>query len=98
MSSSPSIERHNHLIAKYFIPNMGDYSAVGGELSSILDRLDVKRALSFEDKQWIREKNMVDLWEFVKRLEETGEADFRILRTKKGSTKGENNSPKVRHR
>ena len=80
MSSPPNIERHKQLIAKYSVPNMGDYSAVGSELSSILDRMDVNRALSVEDKQWIRDKGMFDLCEFVRKLEETGEADFRILR------------------
>jgi hypothetical protein len=82
MSSPPSIERHNQLITKYFVPEMGDYTAVGSELSSILDRLDVNRSLSVEDKQWIRDKGLFDLCEFVKKLEETGKADFRILRSK----------------
>ncbi|MFA4902266.1 MAG: tetratricopeptide repeat protein [Desulfobaccales bacterium] len=82
MSSPLSIERHNQLIAKYFVPYMGDYSGVGSELSSILDRLDVNRALSVEDKQWIRDKGMFDLCEFVRKLEETGEADFKMLRAK----------------
>jgi len=40
MSESPSAERHKKLLKKYVIPNMGDYTAVGGVLSSILDRLD----------------------------------------------------------
>lgn len=80
--SSVNIERHNQLITKYCIPNMGSYSAVGGELSPILERLDTNRALSAEDKQWIRDKGLFDLNEFIKKLELTGQADFRILRTK----------------
>ena len=82
MSSSPSAERHNKLIAKYCVPDMGDYSDAGSYLSSILDRLDTNHALSSEDKQYIRDKGLFDLSEFVKRLEETGKTDFRILRTK----------------
>ena len=61
---------------------MGDYSAVGSELSPILDRLDVNRALSDEDKQWIRDKGLFELCEFVRKLEETGDADFGMLRAK----------------
>ena len=61
---------------------MGEYSAVGSKLSSILDRLHVNRALSVVDKQWIRDKGMFDLCKFIRKLEETGEADFRILRSK----------------
>lgn len=75
-------ERHNQLIAKYFIPNMGGYSAVGGELSPILECLDVNKALSAKDKQWIRDKGLFDLCDFVKKLEETGKTDFRILSAK----------------
>lgn len=79
MSSHPSAERHNQLIAKYCVPNMGDYSAVGSDLSSILERLDVNRALSAVDKRYLRDKGLFDLSEFVKKLEETGKPDFRIL-------------------
>jgi tetratricopeptide (TPR) repeat protein len=82
MSSPLSIERHKQLMAKYFVPPMGDYSAVGSELSSILDRLDVNRTLSVEDKQWIRDKGLFDLCGFVSKLEETGDADFGMLRAK----------------
>ncbi len=78
----PSDERHNQLINKYFIPNMGGYSAVGSELSLILDRLDTNKTLSAKDKQWIKDKGLFDLNEFVKKLEETGRADFRIIRAK----------------
>ena len=69
MSESPSAERHHELLKKYVIPNMGDYTAVGGDLSSILDRLDKHKALSPEDKAYIRDKGLFDLCEFVKRLE-----------------------------
>jgi hypothetical protein len=50
MSESPSAERHKKLLKKFVIPNMGDHTAVGGELSAILDRLDKHKALSLEDK------------------------------------------------
>ena len=79
MSHPPSAERHSQLVAKYFIPNMGDYSAVGGRLSSILERLDVNRIISPDDKQFIRDKGLFELHEFVSKLEETGRVDFRIL-------------------
>ena len=79
MSESPSAERHKKLLKKYVIPNMGDYTAVGGELSSILDRLDKHKALSPEDKAFIRNKGLFDLCEFVKRLEETKRQDFHYL-------------------
>ncbi len=81
MSSIPSEERHIQLIAKYCVPNMGDYSAIGSHLSLILERLDLNRSLSPEDKQYIRDKGLFDLSEFVKKLEETGNLDFQILRT-----------------
>ena len=61
---------------------MGDYSAAGSELSSILERLDVNRALSDEDKRYLRGKGLFDLFAFVEKLEETGKPDFRILRAK----------------
>ena len=79
VSESPSAERHKKLMKKYVIPNMGDYTAVGGELSSILDRLDKHKALSPEDKAFIRNKGLFDLCEFVKRLEETKRQDFHYL-------------------
>ena len=82
MSYRPSAERHSQLIAKYYVPNMGDYSAAGSELSSILERLDVNRALSDEDKRYLRGKGLFDLFAFVEKLEETGKPDFRILRAK----------------
>ena len=82
MSESPSAERHYELLKKYFIPDMGDYTAVGGVLSSILDRLDKHKALSPEDKAFIRAKGLFDLCEFVKRLEETNRQDFHYLRAR----------------
>lgn len=82
MSEYPSAERHHELLKKYFIPNMGDYTAVGGVLSSILDRLDKHKALSPEDKAFIRAKGLFDLCEFVKRLEETKRQDFHYLRAR----------------
>ena len=77
-TSMPSAERHHQLIAKYFIPSMGRYSDVGGELSPILERLD-NQALTSTDKQWIRDKGLFDLCKFVEKLESTGKADFKIL-------------------
>ena len=82
ISKSPSAERHRELLKKYVIPNMGDYTAVGGVLSSILDRLDKHKALSPEDKAFIRAKGLFDLCEFVKRLEETKRQDFHYLRAR----------------
>ena len=82
MSESPSPVRHQELLKKYFIPNMGEYTAVGGELSSILDRLDKHKALSPEDKAFIRNKGLFDLCEFVKRLEKTKRQDFHYLRAR----------------
>ena len=82
MSESPSAERHYELLKRYFIPDMGDYTAVGGVLSSILDRLDKHKALSSEDKAFIRAKGLFDLCEFVKRLEETNRQDFHYLRAR----------------
>jgi hypothetical protein len=82
MSESPSAERHKKLLKKYVIPNMGDYTAVGGDLSSILDRLDKHKELSPEDKAFIRNKGLFDLCEFVKRLEETKRQDFHYLRAR----------------
>ena len=82
MSKFPSAERHKELLKKYVIPNMGDHTAVGGELSSILDRLDKYRVLSPEDKGFIRDKGLFDLCEFVKRLEETKRQDFHYLRAR----------------
>src|SRR5215217_4111324 len=80
MFESPSAERHRELLKKYVIPDMGDYTAVGGVLSSILDRLDKHKTLSPEDKAFIRDKGLFDLCEFVKRLEETKREDFHYLR------------------
>lgn len=75
-------ERHNQLLAKYYIPDMGGNSAIGSDLSFILDRLDKDSALSPQDKQYIRDKGLFDLCEFVKNLEETGKPDFWIIRSK----------------
>jgi len=82
MPESPSAERDCELLKKYVIPDMGDYTAVGGILSSILDRLDKHKALSPEDKAFIRAKGLFDLCEFVKRLEETKRQDFHYLRAR----------------
>lgn len=86
MSESPSVERHYELLKKYFIPNMGDYTAVGGEISSILDRLDKNKALSPSDKTFIRDKGLFDLCEFVMRLEKTQRQDFDYLRASQART------------
>jgi|SRR5215213_429883 len=61
---------------------MGDYTAVGGILSLILDRLDKHKALSPDDKAFIRNKGLFDLCEFVKRLEESKRQDFHYLRAR----------------
>lgn len=83
MSASPSAERHQALITKYVIPNMGDYSAVGGPLSGILDRLDVNKRLPQDDKTFIRDKGLFALCKFVDRLEKTGKEDFDLLRSRR---------------
>lgn len=88
ISESPGAERHHELLKKYVIPNMGDYTAVGGVLSSILDRLDKHKALSAEDKAFIRDKGLFDLCEFVKRLEETNRQDFRYLHARSARNPG----------
>jgi hypothetical protein len=75
----PDAERHAYLITKYHIPNMGDLSIVGSQLSSVLDRLDTHHSLSAEDKQYLRDKGLFDLHTFVKGWEETGKPDFRLL-------------------
>lgn len=80
--SKLNIERYNYLITKYFIPNMGHYSSIDGELPPILDRLDANGSLSPDDKQWIRDKGLFDLNNFIKNLELTGQSDFKILKTK----------------
>jgi tetratricopeptide (TPR) repeat protein len=82
MLESPNPDRHAELLMKYVVPNMGDYTAVGGELPSILDRLDKNKALSPADKKFIRDKGLFDLCEFVKRLEATKKQDFQYLRAR----------------
>lgn len=49
VSESPGAERHHELLKKYFILDMGDYTAIGGVLSLILDRLDKHKSLSPKD-------------------------------------------------
>jgi hypothetical protein len=78
----PDDRRHAHLIAKYYVPDMGDHSIVGSPLSSLLDRLDVQHSLSAEDKQYLRDKGLFELHTFVKKWEETGKPDFRLLKGK----------------
>jgi hypothetical protein len=86
MASNPSPERHQALLTKYSIPNMGDYTAVGGQLSGILDRLDANGRLLEDDKTFIRDKGLFDLCKFVDRLEKTGKEDFGCLRARQPRT------------
>jgi tetratricopeptide (TPR) repeat protein len=79
MNQSLNPIRHAKLLERYAVPSMGDYTAVGGEISLILDRLDRNKALSPEDKNFIRDKYLVDLCKFVKILEETGVENFDIF-------------------
>lgn len=82
MPTYPSAARHNQLIAKYYVPDMGGNSSIGSDLTLILERLDIDRSLSTEDKLYIRDKGLFDLSEFVTKLEQTGKPDFSIMRTK----------------
>jgi hypothetical protein len=79
MNQSLNSIRHAELLERYAVPDMGDYTEVGGEMSLILDRLDRNKALSPEDKNFIRDKYLVDLCKFVKILEETGVENFDIF-------------------
>jgi len=80
MTCHPSAERHAELLARYCVPGMGDLSVVGSLLSTILERLDTSRALSPEEKQYLRDKGLFGLCDFVERLEATGKADYGTLR------------------
>jgi hypothetical protein len=71
---------HDRLLAKYSVPNMGEHTAAGGPVATILERLDTKGRLPAEDLKFLRDKGLFDLCTFVERLEETGRADFGILR------------------
>jgi len=82
MINYPSAERHNELIEKYYVPDMGGNSSNGSDLSLILERLDINQSLSSEDKQHLRDKGLFDLNAFVTKLEQTGIPDFSIMRTK----------------
>ena len=75
-------EQHQQLLAKYSVPDMGDYTAPGGRVSLILERLEMGGELSREDKQFISDKGLFDLVEFVAKLEQTGFRDFRALNSK----------------
>lgn len=79
---TPDAARHQWLLTKYSIPDMGDHTRAGGYLSQILERLATTRVLSVEDKQFLRDKGLFDLSDFVGKLEETGGEDFSILRAR----------------
>ena len=52
---TPDAARHQWLLTKYSIPDMGDHTRAGGYLSQILERLATTRVLSVEDKQFLRD-------------------------------------------
>lgn len=81
-SESARVKRHELLMAKYYVPDLGGNSTIDSPLAFILDRLDTSNALSVEDKQYLRDKGLFDLHQFVKYLEEHGKPNFSILRTK----------------
>jgi len=80
MASTSSPERHRYLIEKYSIPSMGSNSIEGSTLSHILERLDNDSCLSLDDQQFLKDKGLFDQYKFVQHLEQTGRADFEILR------------------
>jgi hypothetical protein len=71
---------YERLLAKYCVPHMGEHTAAGGPVAAILERLDAAGRLPAEDVKFLRDKGLFDLCKFVERLEETGRADFGILR------------------
>lgn len=80
MASTSSVDRHRYLIEKYAIPSMGSHSIEGSPLSQILERLDNDGRLSADDQQFLKDKGLFDQYKFVQHLEQTGRADFEILR------------------
>lgn len=80
MTSTSSADRHLYLIRKYSIPDMGGNSIEGSPLLQILDRLDTDGRLSLGDQQFLKDKGLFDQYELVRHLEQTGRADFEILR------------------
>jgi tetratricopeptide (TPR) repeat protein len=78
--STSSADRHRYLIQKYAIPSMGSHSIEGSPLSRILERLDTNRSLSLNDLQFLKDKGLFDQYKFAQHLEQTGRADFEILR------------------
>lgn len=81
-SESARADRHRHLMAKYYVPDLGGNSASDSPLAFILDRLDASNTLSVEDKQYLRNKGLFDLHQYVKDFEEHGRPNFSILRSK----------------
>jgi hypothetical protein len=75
-------ERHRHLMAKYYVPDLGGNSTSDSPLAFILERLDTSKALSTEDKQYLRDKGLFELHQFAKDLEEHGKPNFSALRGK----------------
>lgn len=69
-------ETDEHLLKKYHIPSMGDYSQPGSVLCSILQRLDTNKRLDESDKKWIRDKGMFTFYKFLENWENTGKPNF----------------------
>jgi hypothetical protein len=75
-STSPIKKTDEHLLEKYRIPNMGDYSKPGSVLCDILQRLDTNKKLDEVDKKWIRDKGMFNFYKFLENWEDTGTPNF----------------------
>ncbi len=71
-----SKETDEHLLKKYRIPQMGDYSQPGSVLCDILQRLDTNKKLGETDKKWIRDKGMFKFYKFLENWESTGKPNF----------------------
>jgi hypothetical protein len=81
-SEQDRTERHRHLLAKYCVPDMGDYSTVDSPLAFILEKLDTEKTLAAHEKHYLRGKGLFELHQFVTNLEDSGKADFSGLRSK----------------
>jgi tetratricopeptide (TPR) repeat protein len=87
MTSTSSVERHRHLIEKYFIPSVGTSSVESGQLSEILERLDKQGILSREDQLFLNEKGLFDQLKFVQDLKRVGWAGIDPSRPLRGKYK-----------
>ena len=65
---------HEQLLAKYGVPGMGDYTAPGGPVPQILERLDATGSLPVEALQFLKDNGLFELCTCVGRLMSTGRA------------------------